>query len=133
MARSPMEATAKQNAFILAMLQSENVTQAAKFAGVGTRTAHRWVKQPFMQARLKEAQKAAFEKALRHLQVAAIDAAIYLHLTIKNTSVPDSVRVRAAAVLLEHATGAHIIEQFAQRIEQLEAMVNEQERGYRAS
>lgn len=129
MAVSKLKTATRQGDFILAMVHADTIIDAAQKAGIAPRTAQRWARDPAIQARLKDAQAKAFGRALSRLQVMAIDAAQFLYNTMGNPDAAYGVRVRAALGILEYSTGAHVIEQYGERIAQLEALVNEQERG----
>ncbi len=55
MAVSKLKTATRQNDFILAMVCSDTIVDAAKKAGIAERTATRWARDPLIQARLKEA------------------------------------------------------------------------------
>ncbi len=127
------ELTARQERFILAYLTADSQEQAAKAAGIGHKTACAWMKKPAVQSGIMRARRRTFEKALQRLQAYAVEAATVLHQVMLDVDVPAGTRVRAAIGILEHAAGAHVIEQFSERIEQLEQALLEQQDEYRRS
>ena len=60
MARSGVKFGRKQEEAIAALLTQRNVEEAARTAGVGTRTLLRWLKMPEFDAAYRQARRAAF-------------------------------------------------------------------------
>jgi hypothetical protein len=111
----------KQEDAIAALLTQRNVEEAARAAGIGTRTLLRWLKLPEFQAAYREARRAAFGQSIARLQQASGAAVATLLKIMVDSNAPASTRVRAADSVLDH--GAKAIE-----IEDIEARVSELER-----
>ena len=91
----------KQERFLSAVLAHPTTTAAAVAAGVGLRTATRWLQNPAFQARLREAQAEALGAVVRALTAAASDAVQTLHDTLCDCTTPAAVKVSAARAVLE--------------------------------
>jgi hypothetical protein len=116
----------KKEEAIAALLTQRNVDEAARTAGIGTRTLLRWLKIPEFAAAYREARRQAFGQSIARLQQATSAAAATLLKIMVDPSAPASVRVRAADSVFNHAAKA--IE-----IEDIEARVSELERAAQAS
>src|SRR5512141_2925908 len=86
----------KQEDAIAALLSQRNVEEAARAAGIGTRTLLRWLKLPDFQAAYRQARRAAFGQAVARLQRGTSAAATTLLKTMIDPATSASVRVRAA-------------------------------------
>src|SRR5450756_3021521 len=110
----------KQEEAIAALLTQRNVEEAARAAGIGTRTLLRWLKVPDFQTAYREARRAAFGQAVARLQQGASAAATTLLKTMIDPNTPASVRVRAAEAIFNHAAKAIEIEDIEARVSDLE-------------
>jgi hypothetical protein len=110
----------KQEEAIAALLTQRNVEDAARAAGIGTRTLLRWLKLPEFQTAYREARRAAFGQAVARLQQGASAAATTLLKTMIDPNTPASVRVRAADCVLDHAAKAIELEDLEVRVSELE-------------
>ena|SRR5690242_9435632 len=110
----------KQEEAVAALLSQRNIDDAARVAGVGTRTLLRWMKLPEFQAPYREARRAAFGQAVARLQQGASAAATTLLKTMIDPATPASVRVRAAECVMNQATKAIEIEDIEARVSELE-------------
>ena len=102
------------------MLSQRNVEDAARTAGIGTRTLLRWLKLPEFQTAYREARRQAFGQAIARLQQATSAAATTLLKTMVDHATPASVRVRAADSIFNHAAKAIEIEDIEARVAALE-------------
>jgi transposase-like protein len=110
----------KQEEAVAALLTQRNVEEAARAAGIGTRTLLRWMKLPEFQAAHREARRAAFGQAVARLQQGTSAAATTLLKTMIDPNTPASVRVRAAEVIFNHAGKAIELEDLEARLAALE-------------
>ena len=97
--------TAPQARAISAMMIYGTVTEAARAAGVGYRTLHRWIRQPAFGAALAAERRAVLSATtdrLMHLSGRAADELAEL-LTADNAG----VRLRAAVAILSSAKDWH--------------------------
>ncbi|MGA2184077.1 MAG: hypothetical protein ABSH47_13715 [Bryobacteraceae bacterium] len=112
----------KKEEAIAALLTQRNVEEAARAAGLGTRTLLRWLKLPEFQTAYREARRAAFGQAGARLQQGTSAAATTLLKTMIDPGTPPSVRVRAAEAIFNHAAKAIEIENIEARVTALEAV-----------
>ena len=106
---------------IAALLTQRNVDEAARAAGIGTRTLLRWLQLPEFQKAYRDARRAAFSQSIARLQQGASAAATTLLKTMIDPDTPASVRIRAAECIMNHATKAIQIEDIEARLAALEA------------
>ena len=105
---------------VAALLTQRNVEEAARAAGIGTRTLLRWAQIPEFQKAYREARRAAFSQSIARLQQGASAAATTMLKLMIDTNTPASVRVRAAECVMNHATKAIEIEDIEARVSELE-------------
>ena len=110
----------KQEEAIAALLTQRNVEEAARAAGIGTRTLLRWLKLPEFQTAYRQARREAFGQCIARLQQGASAAATTLLKTMIDPATPASVRVRAAECVMNQATKAIEIEDIEARVAALE-------------
>lgn len=113
----------QQEDAIAALLTQRNLEEAAKAAGIGTRTLLRWMKDPKFDAAYREARRKAFGQSIARLQQGTSAAATTLLKTLIDPAAPASVKVRAAEAIFTHAAKAIEIEDIEVRVAALEASV----------
>ncbi len=102
MARSGVKFGRKMEDAIAALLSQRNVDEAARTAGIGTRTLLRWMKEPEFQTAYREARRAAFGQSVARLQQASSAAVSTLLKVMVDPNSPASTKVRAADSVLNH-------------------------------
>jgi hypothetical protein len=110
----------KQEEAIAALLSQRNIDDAAKMAGVGTRTLLRWMKLPEFNAAYRAARRAAFSQSIARLQQATSAAVSTLLKVMVDPSTPAATKVRAADSVLGHSAKAIEIEDIEARVAELE-------------
>src|SRR5215469_14378462 len=100
----------KMEEAVAALLTQRNIDEAAKTAGISTRTLIRWMKEPEFQKAWREARRQAFGQSIARLQQATGAAATTLLKIMVDQSAPASTRVRAAEAIFSHAAKAIEIE-----------------------
>jgi hypothetical protein len=110
----------KKDEAIAALLTQRNVEEAARVAGIGTQTLHRWLKMPEFQTAYREARRAAVSQANARMQQASSAAVSTLLKIMVDPSVPASTRVRAADRILDRARQAIEMEDIEVRLAALE-------------
>jgi hypothetical protein len=110
----------KQEEAIAALLSQRSIEDAARTAGVGTRTLLRWLQLPAFKAAYREARRAAFGQSIARLQQATSAAAATLMKIMVDPNAPASTRVRAADSVFNHAAKAIEIEDIEARVSELE-------------
>jgi DNA-binding transcriptional MerR regulator len=110
----------KMEEAIAALLTQRNVEEAAKTAGISTKTLLRWMKEPEFQKAYREARRTAYSQAVAKLQQGATAAATTLLKVMLDQSTPASVRIRAAECIMNHSSRAIEIEDVEARVAELE-------------
>jgi hypothetical protein len=111
----------KQEEAIAALLTQRNMEEAARAAGIGTRTLLRWLTVPEFQQAYREARRAAFSQSIARLQQGTSAAATTLIKLLLDPNTPASVRARVADSIFNHAAKAIEIEDIEARVSALEA------------
>jgi hypothetical protein len=110
----------KQEGAIAALLTQRNIEEAARAAGIGTRTLLRWMKLPEFQIAYRAARREAFSQAIARLQQGTSAAATTLLKLLIEPNTPASVRARVADSIFNHAAKAIEIEDIEARLTELE-------------
>jgi len=110
----------KKEEAIAALLTQPSIEQAARVAGIGSKTLLRWLKLPEFQAAYREARRAGFGQATARLQQASGAAASVLLKMMVDQNSPASSRVGAAQAVLDRAAKAIEIEDIEVRVTELE-------------
>ncbi|MGA7413812.1 MAG: hypothetical protein WBW33_25275 [Bryobacteraceae bacterium] len=110
----------KQEEAIAALLTQRNIDEAARTAGISTRTLLRWLQLPESQKAYRQARRDAYSQAVARLQQGTSAAATTLLKTMIDPGTPASVRVRAAEAIFSHAFKAIEIEDIEARVSDLE-------------
>ena len=97
----------KQQRAVAALVSEPTVGAAARAAGVGETTLHRWLRQPEFAEALRAARNEAFGAALSSVQQAAVEAVRTLRDVMAAPDTPPSSRVAAARSVLDTALKAH--------------------------
>ena len=88
--------SSKKRRALLGLMVMSTVGEAAQFANVGTRTLHRWLKDPDFAAALRDANRAAFAHSITRLNQLLGSAVSALADIVNDQSAPPSARLRAA-------------------------------------
>ena len=118
---------------IAALLSQRNVDEAARTAGIGTRTLLRWMKDPEFDAAFRAARRAAFGQTTARLQQGSSAAATILMKLMLDANTPASTRVRAAEIIVSHAGKAIEIEDIEARVSELERAAEASKPGHTRS
>jgi hypothetical protein len=121
----------KQEEAIAALLTQRNVDEAAKAAGVGTRTLLRWLREPEFQADYLKARREAVHQAVARLQQATGVASLTMLKLMTDQNVPAAVRLRAADCVFNHAMKGIENEDVLVRLAELERSADESKPGWR--
>ena len=120
----------KLHLFVTALLSHAGVEDAGRAAGISASTAWRWMRDPAVPARLREARKDAMNAAMARLQEAAAGAVDCL-CEVQKEGESESARVSAARCILEQALRAAELGDLEERLAKLETIA--QGRGWRVS
>jgi phage terminase small subunit len=123
----PLGLTPKQERFVLALLSADSIADACRAVGIKAYTGTKWMREPAILARLKQARKAVFDSAISEIQGAMGDAVRLLRRVVNDETVGASVRVRAADCILNHGINGQALEQLQERIESLETALQQQQ------
>ena len=108
----------KKEEAIAALLSQRSLEEAARAAGIGTRTLLRWMQVPEFSAAYRKARRDAVSQSTARLQQATGAAASTLLKVMIDPNTPASTKVRAAECVLNHSAKA--IEDIEVRVAELE-------------
>jgi hypothetical protein len=110
----------KKEEAIIALLSQSGIDQAARVAGIGTRTLMRWLQNPAFKAAYHKARRDAFGQATARLQQASGAAVSTILKIMLDKDNPAASRLRAAESVVDHAAKAIEIEEIEARVTALE-------------
>lgn len=110
----------KMEQAIVALLSQRNVEEAARTAGIGTKTLMRWMQVPEFKEAYQQARREVYLQAIARLQQNAGAAASTLLKIMVDTETPAASRVRAAISVFEHAANGFEAEDLQVRVQRLE-------------
>ncbi len=117
----------KQEQAIAALLSAPTIKDAAKACGVSEVSLWRWLQLPDFAAAYRAARRQVVERAVSELQAATGEAVETLKRNLHCEQA--SVEIRAAQIILEQAVkGVELID-LQERVERLESLLAEQEKG----
>jgi transposase-like protein len=111
----------KQEEAIAALLSQRNIEEAARAAGVGTRTLIRWLKLPEFGKEYRKARHEAVHQSVALLQQATGAAATIVPKLMTDPNVPAAVKLRAAECVFDRALKGVELEDIEVRLAALEA------------
>jgi hypothetical protein len=109
----------KMEEAVVALL-TRNPEEAARTVGIGVATLFRWLKVPEFQKAQMEARRAAYGQSTARLQQASGAAVSTVLKIMVDAGTPASTRLRAADMVLTHATKATETEDIGVRVTALE-------------
>jgi len=115
----------KKEEAIAALLTNRNMEEAAKAAGIGTRTLLRWLKEPEFDREYRGARRAAFGQSIARLHQASSAAVTTVLKLMVDVNAPASTRLRAADIVLERTSKAIELEEIEARLSELERAAEE--------
>jgi transposase-like protein len=110
----------KQEEAIAALLSQRNIEEAARTAGVGTRTLIRWLKLPEFGKEYRKARREAVHQSVARLQQATGAAATTVLKLMTDMNIPAAVRLRAAECVFDRAFKGVELEDIEARVSELE-------------
>jgi len=116
----------KKRRFVLAMLSASTQLEAAKAAGIGEKTAQRYMADPEVRSVLAELEAELVKSLQRRLLELAGRALMTLEQAMSDDSAPWSARLRSAETVLTHLTRLRELTELEERVEQLELLVQRQ-------
>ena len=109
----------KQEEAIAALLSQRNIEEAARTAGVGTRTLIRWLKLPEFGKEYRKARREAVHQSVARLQQATGAAATIVLKLMTDPNVPAAVKLRAAECVFDRAFKGVELEDIEARVSDL--------------
>lgn len=110
----------RQERALLHLLASPTIRGAAKAAGVGEATLHRWLLEPAFADAYRAARRRSVEHSTARLQSIAADAVATLAAVMRSPKTPASTRVAAARTVIELAQRGVDLDDLAARVAALE-------------
>jgi len=115
-----------QERAIVALLANSTIKRAAKSIGVDETTLWRWLQDKDFHAAYRTARRESVSQAMARLQQASSEAVNTLREIVKDKKQPAPARVSAAKAILEFSIKAVEIEDMAERLAQVEAILSQQ-------
>jgi hypothetical protein len=115
----------KQEAAIAALLSQRTIEDAARVAGVGTRTLFRWLEVPEFREAYLQARRQTFGQGSARLQQATGAAVSVLLTLMLDGNAPAATRARAAHSVLDLAAKSLELEDLEVRLQRLEQIERE--------
>lgn len=110
----------KQEEAIAALLTQRNIEEAARAAGIGTRTLIRWLKLPEFGKEYRKARREAVQQSIARMQQATGAAASVVLKLMTDPNVPAAVKLRAAECVFDRAFKGVELEDIEARLFELE-------------
>jgi hypothetical protein len=110
----------KQEDAIAALLTQRNIEEAARAAGVGTRTLIRWLKLPDFGKEYRKARREAVHQSVARMQQATGAATSVVLKLMTDPNVPAAVKLRAAECVFDRAIKGVELEDIEARLAELE-------------
>ena len=110
----------RQRKFIAALLTAPTIEEAAKQAGIGERTAYRYLKHPEVKRALSQALDDAMGQATRRAVDAMTEALETLTAIHTDEDAPTGARVSAARSILDAGPKLREALELAERVTELE-------------
>lgn len=117
---SEEELTGRKRRFVVAMVAAATVTEAAQVAGIGERTARRYLADPAVVRALHAALDGALGDASRRAVAAMSEAVATLEAIHRDAAQPAGVRVSAARAILDAGPRLREALDLAERLAALE-------------
>lgn len=113
----------RQKQFVMALLTSRTIGEAAEAAGIARRTAHRYLRQAAVKHALGQALDAALGQATQRAVAGMIKALETLEAIHSDLQMPAAPRVSAARAILDAGPRLREALDLAQRVTELEQRV----------
>lgn len=121
---SKIDLAQRHDKFLSALLASPDVAEAARTAGIGLRTAYRYLGDQEFKERYAEARREAVNLAISKLQAAMSEAVGALRAILSGAEASPSARVAAARTLLDLGLKATETDDLSARVAALEKEIN---------
>ena len=114
------------NDFILALMTTRTLDEAAASAGISSATARRWYRLDVVKTERKRLQDEVVGHSLSRLKLSASEALEVLRSVANNEVSPPSARVAAARTLLDNVFRAVETDDILNRLEALESRTGDE-------
>ena len=114
----------KQEAAIVALVSQPTIKDAANAAGVNEATIFRWLQLKEFQEAYRVVRRESVKQAVARLQQATSQAVDTLSDVMSNATTFPAARVSAAKAILDFAMKAVELEDLAERVSELEYLMN---------
>lgn len=118
-----MRMTAKQNAFLKAMLEQSTISKAAASAGIARDTAYRYLKNPEFQAELTKRRGECINDTVRFLQGKLALCSEKLIEIVEKPKTSDQVKINAINAIFANCKAMTETAEVIARLEQLENLI----------
>jgi len=118
--------TRKQELALSSLLSKPTMKEAAEAAGIGETTLWRWLQIKEFHTAYMKARRESVKQGIARLQNATGEAVSVLQEIMSDKEAPRSVRVTAAKAIIEYSIKAVEIEDMAERLAQVEAVLAQQ-------
>lgn len=115
--------TKKQQNFIVALMSTDTIEQAANAAGIAQTTAYKYLKDPDVIISMRELRSEVMRQLAGSLSNAGGKAVQTLEEIMGNKKAPAHARVSAARAILEHLYRVYEINDVVSRIDELEKRI----------
>jgi len=115
--------TPVQERAIVALLSNSTMKRAAKSVGVDDRTLFRWLQDKDFHTAYRAARRETVTQAIARLQQASTEAVNTLREIVKDKKHPAPARVSAAKAILEFSIKSVELEDMADRVAEIEAVL----------
>lgn len=119
-ADKPRELNARQLAFVAASLTSRNTEEAAKKAGIGLRTAHRWKRLPEVRTAIQRERAELIAASADIMGAAMLEAVEFLLSELRDKNARPPEKLAAARVILSTGPGLLELRDLSERLRVLE-------------
>ncbi len=119
------ELTPRQKRFAAELVAAKSLRDACERAAVSEATAKRWLRQPAMQALVRELSHQVLEELTRRLRQLGGQAAETLEQAMQAGDASWPARIRAADSLLGHLLKVSELLELEERVRRLEEVVKE--------
>jgi len=114
----------KLEQLIAALLVSPTIADAAKVAGIGDKTARRWLRDPDFAEQYRQARRSCMDQATAQLQQAMSESVETLR-EIQAGGESEAARVSAARTIIDNAIRSRELDDIAARLDALESAMED--------
>lgn len=115
--------TAKQTAFLKAMLEESTISKAAKAAGIARDTAYRYLKNPDFQAELTKRRGECINDTVRFLQGKLSLCSEVLIQIVEKPETSDQVKINAINAVFQNCRAMTETAEIIERLERIEELM----------